>query len=104
MEMTCAMEVLDGTGHVTLTWTPGDAVSLARAREEFDRLKTAGYAFFATPDETTEIERWPKRGRQPEWTTSGALDVRASEPQAERVVEFKPHARRTVAVRPMQGG
>ncbi len=98
------MEVLDASGHVELTWTPGDAESEATARAEFDRLKAAGFAFFSTPgDDAEEVMGWPTRGRPPAWTKAGTLDVR-TEPIAEQTTEFRPYASRTVAVRPMRGG
>lgn len=122
------LEVLDASGHVTLSWTADDEASLTRARDEFDRLKAAGYAFFSTPEEDAEeIMGWPKRGKPPAWTKSGSLDVRSddelgsrafdaevaaarvgkdasAEPPVERVTEFPKGRKRTTAVRPMAGG
>lgn len=41
-----AMQVMDPTGHTTVTWRPDDASSVADARREFDRLRAAGYSAF----------------------------------------------------------
>src|SRR5260370_23551633 len=40
------MEVMDITGHKTVTWNPDDAASVAEARREFNRLKREGYQAF----------------------------------------------------------
>jgi hypothetical protein len=84
------MEVLDATGHLTLTWNPNDETDVKRAKDEFDRLKAAGFSFFATIGET---------GQKPvrKLGDAGTLTV-------ERIEDFKPKRQRTVAVRPMQGG
>lgn len=93
--MTCEMEILNGDGHLTLSWSPDDPESLARAKEEFDRLRAAGYAFFATPSGKGKVGRL----KDAAFRRAGSLDVRP-----EQVREFRVRARRTVAVRPMVGG
>jgi hypothetical protein len=93
--MTCEMEILNGDGHLTLSWDPDDQVSVARAQAEFERLLAAGYAFFAEPASAVRVKRLTPAG----WTKVRALDVRP-----EQIREFTPRARRTVAVRPMVGG
>jgi hypothetical protein len=40
------MEVMDRTGHTTVTWDPENAESVANARTEFDRLRREGYSAF----------------------------------------------------------
>lgn len=89
------LEVLDPTGHITLRWSPDDPASVERAREEFDKLKAAGFAFFVDEASAIPIVRL----KQAALAMAGQLDVR---PAAVR--EFEPRRRRTVAVRPMQGG
>ena len=34
--MTCVMEVMNDSGHLTLEWNPEEPESVARARREFD--------------------------------------------------------------------
>ena len=81
-----SLEVMDGTGHVTLTWNPDDPDAVKKAEAEFERLRGCGFAFF-----TEETE-------QPELGASGSLEA--------RLVQTKALARRgrTVARPPMQGG
>lgn len=54
--MTCQLQVMDGSGHLTLSWDPSDPATVERAKAEFDRLKAAGYAFFATPTSPHPVE------------------------------------------------
>lgn len=85
------MEILDPqAGHISLEWDPDDRDSVKRAREEFDRLKQAGYAFYSTPDEKERKRLQAKDGK---------YDVR---PAMTR--EFQPRSRRTIARPPMRGG
>lgn len=37
------MQVMDPSGHKTVTWDPDNAASVAEARREFNRLKREGY-------------------------------------------------------------
>lgn len=94
--MTCTMDVPNGSGHLTLTWDPDDPPSVERARATFDELKAKGYAFFVSPEPTAARI---KNLKAPALTVRGELDVRP-----EIVKEFRPRARRTVAMRPMRGG
>ncbi len=126
--MICEMQVMDPSGHLSLTWDPGDAPSVARARAEFDRLKAEGWAFFTTAETPTPVPVFNTRGRPPAWRSEGALDLaperrgdtrvdskesRAAErldaklstdSHPVRTRTFQPKAERTVAVRPMRGG
>lgn len=88
------MEVLDATGHLTLSWDPDDAASVDQARAEFDRLKGNGFAFFAS-DTPAAPKITALKGKALEHP--GELSIRL-------VKEFQPRATRTVAVRPMAGG
>ena len=90
--MICEMEVLDPSGHVTLQWDPGDPGSVKKAEAEFERLRAAGFAFFASAsvdaDEVDELD-----------PTAGSMDGRL-----QQVKRFNKRARRTAAVPPMRGG
>lgn len=96
--MTNELEVLDPTGHLSLTWNPDDPESVAKAGAEFDRLKDAGYAFFTTPESSEKVTRLTKKVL----TESSSLDARHMEP--EQTSTFNPRARRTTAVPPLRGG
>lgn len=37
------MQIMDPSGHTTVTWDPDDAATVADARREFDRLRREGY-------------------------------------------------------------
>lgn len=90
------LEVLNGSGHLTLTWNPDDATEVARAREEVAKLKAAGYQFFLVDD-----------GPADEVVAGhGSLIVKRLEDptEAEAPIESPKHGRRSVAVRPLQGG
>lgn len=84
------LEILDVSGHLTLSWNPHDASDVERAKQEFARLKAAGFAFFSS-----EQDERPKL----RIGTSGRLEGRLVQ-----VKEFDTEAERTVAVRPMRGG
>lgn len=104
------LEVLNGSGHLTLTWDAGNAAEVAAIREEVARLKAAGYAFFtvegAPADEVTaghgelrctRVDEPPGLGTTPPVTqpeTSGVAP-RRGRPRG---------SSRTVAVRPQAGG
>lgn len=53
------MEVLDGSGHLTLSWDSDKPEEIAAARAEFERLKAVGYAFFADAE---SYRIWPRAG------------------------------------------
>lgn len=40
------MEIMDSSGHTSVTWNPEDEASVADARREFDRLIGQGYQAF----------------------------------------------------------
>lgn len=84
--MNSVLEIMDPTGHLTLTWDPDKPKEVKQAKAEFERLKACGYAFFAEDTEQTKLG------------TSGTLDLR---PLATK--ELKARGR-TLAVRPMRGG
>lgn len=84
------LEILDSSGHLTLSWNPHDAADVERAREEFARLKSAGFAFFSSEQDEKPKLRIGKSGRL--------------EGRLVQVKEFDTEAERTVAVRPMRGG
>ena len=86
----CTMEILDGSGHLTLSWNPNDPADVERAKAEFDTLKRAGFAFFASEQDGKPRLRIGKSGRL--------------EGRLVQVKEFDTEAERTVAVRPMRGG
>lgn len=94
--MTCAMEVLDASGHVTLWWDPDDPESVQKAEAEFQRMQDAGFAFFT--DESPDAEPVSEMDD----TVRARGDVEGRFVQQTRT--FKPRARRTVAVRQMRGG
>lgn len=87
--MIASMEILDASGHLTLKWDPSKPEEVEKAKEEFNRLKKCGFAFFAST--ATDAERVKKLG------DTGELDVR-------QIKEFEAEAERTVAVRPHRGG
>lgn len=45
-----SLEVLNGSGHLTLTWDPDDPAEVAKAREMVERLRSEGYVFFVVED------------------------------------------------------
>lgn len=84
------LEILDVTGHLTLSWNPHEPEDVARAKAEFDRLKSAGFAFFSSEEDEKPKLRIGKSGRL--------------EGRLVQVKDFDTEAERTVAVRPMRGG
>ena len=86
----CAMDIMDKSGHLTLLWNPDNPESVAKAQDEFDRLRDQGYAFFVAGDPDAEVSAL---------AGDGTLDVRPIQTKT-----FRPRAKRTVAVRPMRGG
>lgn len=89
------LEVLDPSGHITLRWSPDDPDSVEQARAEFEKLKAAGFAFFVDEASAVPVTRLKPKA----FAQAGQLDVRPA-----MVREFDPRRRRTVAVRPLQGG
>lgn len=88
--VTNTLEVLDATGHLTLAWNPHDPAEVERAKQEFARLKAAGFAFFSSEQDDRPRLRIGSSGRL--------------EGRLVQVKEFDTEAERTVAVRPMRGG
>jgi hypothetical protein len=124
MTMIRTIEVLDRSGHLSLTWDPSIPESVERAKGDFEKLRAAGYEFFsvADPDEATGFA-----------ASDGVLIVKARvdassvapvvvqptattpEPPARRrrgrppknpspTNPSEPKQERTVAIRPMRGG
>jgi hypothetical protein len=95
--MTCTMEVLDSSGHLTLEWDPNDQASVARAQAEWEKLKAAGFAFFAEGTEAESIEAGRIRG-------SVEARIVQVEPEAVQPKRRRGRPRKTVAVPPLRGG
>lgn len=94
------LRVLDVTGDIKIVWDPADEASLAKAREEVERLKAAGYTFFLVDGTPGDVEG-----------ANGELSARYVSP--EELTEAAPAEKRgrkgvpnrqAVAVRPMRGG
>ncbi len=81
-----ALDVLDTSGHVRITWDPTDPAEVEEAMRAVSDLKAKGYSFFDVVGEK-----------------DGVLDVKRTE---EPVKKGKPgrKPKRTVATRPMAGG
>jgi hypothetical protein len=77
------MDVMDHTGHTTVTWDPQDETSVADARREFRRLLAAGHQAFRM-----------------EATGDGVV----VENKGERITEFDPEAGRVLMVPHRVGG
>jgi hypothetical protein len=89
------IDVLDPSGHVSLTWHQDDEESVKAARKEFNRLKKMGFAFFITgkPTETaTQVK-----------TFDDALEALNVVAPTEGKKD-KKKARRGVAIPRMRGG
>lgn len=99
--MDSTIEVLNGSGHLSMKWDPADPEEVARARAEALHLYEAGYSFFLVDDTPAD----------PIAAGRGELVVRRMEaddvvPQlAEAESEGKPkRAKRAVAIQRMAGG
>lgn len=90
--MMCELEVLDPSGHVSLQWDPNDPVSVQKAEAEFDKLRDAGFAFFASA--SVDADRVDEMD-----PSAGSLDGRL-----EQTKVFRKTARRITAVPAMRGG
>jgi len=118
--MTTDIIILNGTGHLSLTWDPGIPESVERAHRDYEQLIKDGYQFFYA------ISRQPADAFDP---LAGALEIvrRIKDPSeiepkvvlAEPVppVQAEPEpprrgrrgkrtepTERVVAARPMRGG
>lgn len=108
------LEVLNGSGHLTLTWNPDDPVDVARAREMVTHLKSQGYTFFVVAgsvgDDTVEqgagriiVDRIDDPTVPPPTTVlpnTTLPEVR----ETPKATPPKGKGRRHVAVRQMAGG
>jgi hypothetical protein len=94
------MEVMDYTGHSTVTWDPADEASVADARAQFNRLRAAGYSIFrmAAVGQTAVVE---EADQSAPLETFDPADGRFA---SMRIDEFDPQARRTTAVPQRVGG
>jgi hypothetical protein len=75
------MQVMDPTGHTTVTWNPDNSDSVADARREFERLLREGYYAFrmAVKHENGCI------------TEEKAQRIREFDPQAGKVLMIPQH-------------
>lgn len=94
----CSIEVLDRSGHLSLTWDWKDKASLASARAEVKRLKEAGYSFFLV-DGPLAGEPVAAAGKRGELLVRRVDDVVA----AVKPKRGRPSSK-AVAIRPMRGG
>lgn len=108
------VEVLDRSGHLTLTWDPDIPESVERAQEDFAKLQAAGYEFFRVlnPDQPTTGFSSAEGALIVKRVTAGEVApvVRNPDPSARRRGR-QPKPRdtqagrdRTVAMRPQRGG
>jgi hypothetical protein len=107
------IEVLDRSGHLSLTWDPTIPESVERARAEFELLQQSGYQFFRVLNQDEPTGFAPQDGALVVKRVEAA-DVapavapvppmrRRGRPPKERPTE-EPRQERTVAMRPMRGG
>lgn len=97
--MTMQIEVLDPSGHLTLEWNPDDPASVAAAQAEWEKLKEAGFAFFADGGaEAADMDAGVRHRGKVE-----ARVVRV-EPEAVKPRRGRRGPRRSTAVPPMRGG
>lgn len=100
-----AIEVLNGSGHLTLEWDPENPAEVARVRAEVENLRNAGYTFFLTEDEPADAIAAGRGKLLVKRTDDPVTDL--SEPDEAPAVEPKRRGRpprEAVAVRPMRGG
>jgi len=98
------LEVMNRSGHLTLSWDSDNDQEVAAIREEVARLKEAGYSFFLADDTPADEVAAGK----------GSLSVRRiedptqlpEEPETSETPAPKRRGRpaRTVAMAPMRGG
>ena len=102
-----AIDVLNGSGHLTLEWDPNDEAAVARARAEVESLRAAGYSFFLTEDEPADAIAAGRGKLLVKRTDDPVGDLSEPEPEDAPVVKQKRRGRpprEAVAVRPMRGG
>ncbi len=79
------MDVLDSSGHTTITWNPEDQASVAEARAQFDHYIRQGFQAFA-------MEVVHEDG------------VVVEDKTDRRVTQFDPQAGRVMMVPQLRGG
>lgn len=94
------MEVLDHTGHSTVTWDPENETSVADARAQFDRLRARGFSIFRmVPIGQTAVVEEPDLS-----TPVETFDPAAGRFASVRMDEFDPAAERATAIPQRVGG
>lgn len=78
-------------GHLSLRWDTEDKAATTEAREQFEKLKKDGYAFFIVPGDV-QVKTWDE--------AVGELRIVAPS----KGKKDKKDAKRGVAVPPMRGG
>lgn len=78
------MQVMDPTGHTTVTWNPEDTDSINQARAEFRRLIRSGYQAFRM--------------------NAGMDGAAVVETKGERITEFDPEAGKVMMIPQLVGG
>ncbi len=94
------ISILGQGGHVQITWDPTNHDEVERAREEFDRLRAAGYLIFTVEE---QIENFDRRPTKLEARFDKPLERPAQEVHATQTEELQPK-KRHVAVPRMRGG
>ena len=117
--MSDTLEVLNGSGHLTLTWNPEDPADVERARETVNHLKSQGYSFFVVAGSVGDDAVEQGAGRiivdriedptAPPLTVAPAAALLPNAAVLEiqetpKATPSKGKGRRHVAVRPMAGG
>lgn len=112
--MTHILEVLDSSGHLTLTWDPSDTEQVRKAREEVERLRAAGYSFFAVVGSQGADEVEAGNGTLIVQRVESPFVQVPAQPEAKPPKKGRPPKvapapatqppTRTIAMRPMKGG
>ena len=79
------MDVMDPTGHTTVTWNPDEPASVRDARAQFTELVRQGYSPFRM-------------------TTISENGIVVEEKSSVRMDTFDPRAGRVIMVPPLRGG
>jgi cytochrome c556 len=58
------MNVMDRTGHTTVSWDPTDALAVKAAKAKFDEYKRQGYTAFALENKETNGVTVDEKGRR----------------------------------------
>jgi hypothetical protein len=95
-----AMDVMDYTGHTTVTWDPNNEASTADARAQFNRLRASGHSIFrmAAIGATAVVEEADQSQPVDDFNPA---DGRLA---AIRIDEFDPQAERLTAIPQRVGG